>query len=203
MVTNEAKRILAADSYRMTKIVEKGKIGPDQIGPYVLFRIGNRIVRANMDRTTITLVKRAIGTRAGSARTHSELFGFKISNLLTTTIGRLDPEEQRGILHYVAGDQTQHGLAVMALQLLGESSAVDVTQRLVGWKAEYLERLGRRDAQIRASVERLPIPIRRICHGSLHEASLCLSVGDERTAMGWLRQVRRLVDRYETAGGPP
>lgn len=196
MVTNEAKRILAEESYRFTKAVEKGRLGPEQICPYVLFRVGNRIIRANQDQATTLLVKRAIHTKARAPSTHSELFGYKLSNLLTTTIGRLDPEEQRGILFYVAGDSTQHGLAVVALQLLGESSAVDVTGRLIGWRSEYLEKLKKQDLAIRSGMDSLPPAVRSLAKSSLSEAGLCLSVGDQRSAMSWLRQVRRLVHRF-------
>lgn len=196
MVTNEAMRLLAADSRRLSKGVEDGRIGPEKIGRFVLFRVAHYVVKAAPDHTTKILVQRAVSGRAGAVTTHSELLGFKLSNLLTTTIGKLDPEEQRGILFYVTGDTRQYGLAVLGLQLLSESSAVEVTTKLVGWRSQYLQGLEERDLEVRRKVDALPLGIRRLCLSSIDEAALCLSVGDQRSAMSWLDQVRKLVARF-------
>lgn len=197
MVINEAKRLLAVDGFQLSKGVEKGKIGPESIGRFVLFKVATHIAKASPDRTTRTLVQRAVDVRAGAPTTHSELLGFKLSNLLTTTIGRLDPEEQRGVLYYVAGDSKQFGLAVLGLQLTGESSAVEVTARLVGWRSQYLEGLEKKDLVVRQKVDALPPGVKRLCLSSIREAALCMSVGDQRSAMSWLSQVRKLVARFD------
>lgn len=202
MVINEAKRLLAVDSFQLSKGVEKGKIGPESIGRFVLFKVATHIAKASPDRTTRVLVQRAVDARAGAPTTHSELLGFKLSNLLTTTIGRLDPEEQRGVLYYVAGDSKQFGLAVLGLQLTGESSAVEVTARLIGWRSQYLEGLEKKDLVVRQKVDGLPLGVKRLCLSSIREAALCMSVGDQRSAMSWLRQVRKLVARFDR-GAPP
>ncbi len=198
MVINEARRLLAEHSFKLMRNVESGKIGPEHIGRFVLFKVGGYVAKASPDRTTTILVHRAIGAKIDIPTTHSELLGYKLSNLLTTTIDRLDPEERRGVLFYTVGDSKQHGLAVLGLELLGESSAVEVTTKLIGWRGQYLEELEKQDLMVRARVDSLPLGIRRLAMSSIDEAALCLSVGDQRSAMGWLRQVRRLVARFGT-----
>lgn len=194
MMFNEARRLLAADGRRLVKRVESGKLGPEQIGPVVLFTIARRVSKAG-DATVRALCERAVRTKA-SGRTHSELFGYKLSALLTSTLVRLEPDVQRGILFYVCGDDKQHGLAVLGLEILAESSAVEVTGRLVSWRREVIGRLQADDEKTRRAVDDLPPQVRRLCLGAFAQASFALQDGDDRTVASWTRQVRTLVKRF-------
>lgn len=195
MVTAEAKRLLAIDAKKLVSRTEGGQIGPENIGPVVLFTIAKRISRILPDKTSRVLTERAVRSKA-QTRTHSEMFGFKLSNLLTTVINRMDPESQRGLLFYVCGDAKQHGLAVLGLELLGESSGVEITEKLLQWKTAQLHLLDERDRMTMVQVKELRPQVRRLCNGALTEAAHALAEGDERSAQSWFMQVRRLVRRF-------
>jgi|GEM_PF-4421498 len=205
MLLGEAKRLLAIDGRRFAKRFESGKAGPERVGPQALFTIARRVLRAAPDGATRVLVERAIRTKAQGARTHSEVYGMKLSILLTTTIGRFDPDVQRGILYYVCGNDQQHGLAIMALTTIGESSGVEVTAKLVAWRKGILDALRQQDEAVLAEAQKLPLQVRRLVKGALYEAQTAMAEKDERTARSWLIQVRRLVARFRgrnrTAGG--
>jgi hypothetical protein len=195
MVTTEAKRLLAIDARKLVSRTEGGKAGPENIGPMVLFTIAKRISRILPDRTSRILTERAVQSKA-QTRTHSEMFGFKLSNLLTSVINRMDPESQRGLLFYVCGDAKQHGLAVLGLELLGESSGVEIAEKLLAWKASQIHLLDERDRMTMLKVKELRPQVRRLCNGALTEAAHALAEGDERSAQSWFMQVRKLVRRF-------
>lgn len=195
MVTTEARRLLAIDARKLVSRTEEGKLGPENIGPVVLFTIAKRISKILPDRTSRVLTERAVQSKA-QTRTHSEMFGFKLSNLLTSVIHRMDPESQRGLLFYVCGDAKQHGLAVLGLELLGESSGVEITEKLLQWKMSQVQLLDERDRATMVKIKELPPQVRRLCNGALTEAAHALSESDERSAQSWFSQVRKLVARF-------
>ncbi len=201
MVPGEARRLLAIDSKRLVERVDNGKIGPEKVGPFSLFLVANRLASMADDRVSRVLIERALHAKTDAARTHSELFGYKLSLMLTSTLPRLDPESQRGFLHYVCGDEAQHGMAVLALEILSESSGVEVAGRLVAWRAQVMDQLRKQDQEVLRRARDLPPQIQRLVRGALYEAETALSEKDERTARSWFLQVRMLVERF--SGEPP
>lgn len=172
--------------------VEKGNIGPEKIGPIVVNHVGLAICNAEPKLTPY--VRIAAGTRGGS--THSERIGLKLSQMLTHLLDRLDPEIQRGILHYTRGDEKQHGMAVLGLELLDEPSGVEIAMNLTKWVGEKLESLNAKDLETRNLVTKLEEGPRRFCLCSLRMAESYLEEGDDRSAMMMFAQIRKIVAKF-------
>lgn len=190
MVINEAKMALARDSRRLMKAVDRG-MGPEKIGPAAFQQILQHL-KADASPS----VRKAIdvaSTAPVPATTHSEKFGRKLSAILSVSIDRLEPDFARGILYYVCGDQRQHGMGVLALELLDESAGLEVTAELLKWRSALLEKMRLKDQAFLSAVKELPPAWRNIANGSLYRAKLMLEVGDERSALMSFRQVRKLV----------
>lgn len=199
MMLSEARRLLAIDTKVM---VEKHSSGPEKVGRFALFRLARRMAKSIPNRAAHRLIQMAVGAK-GKAQTHSEIFGFKLTVLPTKVLPLADPEVRRGILFYVCGDEKQHGIAVLALQILNESSGVEVAQRLIDWKNQQLEEMNVAELEVRKRIRSLPPQVRRLCFGALVEAGHAIAEGDERTAYGWFMQIRRLVSMFAPARTEP
>jgi hypothetical protein len=194
MITSEARSILAADVKRLTEAVESGKIFPQDVPRMVL---GSIVRRASFDAPDgLPEVATAAVNGRVSAATHSDMLAVRAQATVQACIPRLDPESISGLLLYVVGDTRQHGLAIVGLQLLAESSGVEAATRLIAYRDSILAVTKRADQELIERVPTLPSGVRRSVLGALQEARSYLAEGDERSAANFFGTARRLIRRF-------
>lgn len=194
MTPLEARQLLAHDTKKLVRRTEKGRIPPESIGSVVLNTISGRIRQFGHERAAraATMASRA----KISAHTHSDLFASRVILLLSNVVPRYGPDEARGILTYIIGDNSQHGISIVGLQLLSESSGVEAAKKIKLFRDNTIVMLEQQDKEMRRQIELLPPQIRRVIEGSFYEATLAMREYDDRTLVCYMDQVRRLVRRF-------
>lgn len=194
MITSEARSVLAGDARKLASAVESGKIFPQDVPRTVLTHIVRRVSFDSPAGLTPAVVA-AVNARV-SAATHSDMLAIRAQACMAACVPRLDPESLSGLLLYVVGDVRQHGLAIIGLQLLAESSGVDAAARLVQYRDALLAASRKSDQELIDRVPTLPVGVRRSVNGALREARLFLADGDERSAASFFGVARKLIRRF-------
>lgn len=190
MLTNEARSHLRRD----TQILfSRAGSPPDPalIGRTIVSLILRRM-QVRCPSSVVFGARQAVSARL-SAQSHSDLLSRRVALLLGALRGQVESEIEAGILAYAIGDDRQHGLAIVGIQILDEASGLEAARRLVSYRAGRISDHESADRGLLGQINALPPQIRRLVLGALDEARLHLGEGDESSAASFFATARRLI----------